>query len=292
MNKANLKKNIIKIIIIILFIFEKNVYSKSEFTNVGNRVEIYSEFYENSKSKFKGTIIFENGSGTYLSDWTLNKKFFHCDKKQGSIFLYDRNGLGKSPPDYNQSTINPITGKFISDKLYILLEKNHVKPPYIIVTHSYGGIYSGYFALKNPHLISSIIMVDPVPRNFYFSKKMRKNYESNIVLANKSSSEEIYKKIDGATAEVVYQLLGFEKSKQQLKELGNFNDRIPIVIISSIGMEKEKPLTEDWFEQQKQWLNHNWQSKIFQVNTGHFIQLENPDAVCDQIKKMTQQSQK
>jgi pimeloyl-ACP methyl ester carboxylesterase len=280
-------KNIIIGMIFILLLFVKNAYSKSQYTDIGNEVKIYSEYYANSKTKFKGTIIFENGSGTDLTEWAQNKKFFQCAKKQGSLFLYDRNGLGKSPPDFNQSAINPITAKFISSKLLVLLQKNKIKPPYIIVTHSYGAMYSGYFALQNPNLISGMIMVDPVPKNFNFSNKIMKNYENNVALAKSYSSRDIYKKIDGSTAEVVYQLLGFEKSKQEVKNLGNINDSIPVVIISSTGMEKDKPLTDDWFEQQKQWLNHNSQSKIFQVNTGHFIQLEAPNAVCHQIINMT-----
>ena len=281
-----LKKSGIKFFILILCLFERNIYSKSQFTDVGNGVQIYSEFYENLEVKFKGTIIFENGSGTDLSEWTKNKEFFQCVQKQGSLFLYDRNGIGKSSPDFNQSALNPVTAKFIGDKLFILLQNNHIKMPYIIVSHSYGGMYAGYFSLKNPNLIAGMLMVDPVPKNFHFSDKIMKEYESNITLTKTSSSKEIYKKINGAAAEVAYQLLGFEKSKQEVKNLGNINNHIPVVIVSSNGMEKEKPLIGDWFEQQKQWLNKNSQSKIFQVNTGHFIQLEEPYAICDQIKNI------
>jgi hypothetical protein len=34
-----------------------------------------------------------------LTQWTNYNKFFACAKKVGSLFFYDRNGLGNSPAD-------------------------------------------------------------------------------------------------------------------------------------------------------------------------------------------------
>ncbi len=52
-------------------------------------------------------------------------------------------------------------------------------------------------------------------------------------------------------------------------------------------MESDKPLQEDWYGSQQQWLNKNSKSKIMTVNSGHFIQLEQPEAVCAQIKTLS-----
>lgn len=257
------------------------------YTNIESGVTLYSKYFPNHKAKFNGTIIFENGSGTTLDEWTQNQKFFNCIKQYGSIFLYDRNGLGKSPPDLHLSKDNPITARFMSEKLYKLLKQQHIKPPYIIVAHSYGAIYAGYFTLSYPALVKGMLLVDPVPRNFHFSTALINNHESAVMVAKTESASDVYQKF-APEAEVAYQLLGFEEAKQQLSKLGSINNNIPVIILSSTDMEnKVKPLKEDWYNSQKQWLNNNAKSTIIVEKSDHFIQLQQPKAVCEQIRQLT-----
>lgn len=261
--------------------------SPSELTTVDSGVKLYSEYYPNTSTKFKGTIIFINGSGTSMGEWGQNKKFFNCAKKTGSLFFYDRSGLGKSPPNFNYSAKNPITAKLISDQLSILLKKRHIPSPYLIVAHSYGSMYAGYFILKNPQLIKGVLLVDPVPRNFQFSETLLKPVNQGIIDAKKHSSRYMYDHYSGQDVEGSYEFLGFNRSKEQIKKLGAIDNNIPVVIISSTGMEyKVKPIIEDWYNTQKQWLNKNPHSKIFQVKSGHFIQIHRPHVVCKQLKNL------
>jgi pimeloyl-ACP methyl ester carboxylesterase len=263
-----------------------NAFASGKMTNLESGISVYSEYYPNPIAKFKGTIIFENGSGTDISEWKSNQKVFNCMKQSGSVFLYDRNGLGKSPPDFQLSSSNPITAKLISSKLSVLLKKLNIKPPYIIVAHSYGAMYAGYFILKNPTLVKGLLLIDPVPRNFNFSSKIMHKYKKGIEEAKIQPASYIYKKYSGSETEVFYQLLGFSESKRSIKQLGDVNDAIPVVIISSTGMEKKHPLKEDWYTSQKQWLNENPRSKIFRVSSDHFIQLKKPQEVCNELKRV------
>lgn len=48
----------------------------------------------------------------------------------------------------------------------MLLKKRHIKPPYILVAHSYDGLYAAYFARKFPNLIQGILMIDSVPNQY------------------------------------------------------------------------------------------------------------------------------
>lgn len=77
-------------------------------------------------------------------------------KNAASLFLYDRSGLEKSPMDYQTSAQNPITNKSIANKQSILLKKKVVRPLYILVAHSYGALYAGYYILKNPELVKGV----------------------------------------------------------------------------------------------------------------------------------------
>ncbi len=271
-------------------------FAAGQYTQMGY-IKIYSEYYPNPHAQFKGTIIFENGSGVSLTEWTHNKAFFQCAKQYGNLFMYDRNGDGKSPPDLSLSTKNPMTAKLINTTLMKLLKKRSIKPPYILVAHSYGGMYAGYFARKYPHLIKGILMIDPVPNNYDWPDNLIEQHGATIKEINqmkKMSSKEVYAKYrakadkpNAMTAQLFCQLIGFEQTKKQVNQLPPLSNDIPVIIISSSYMRKNAPIKGDWYQLQRQWLNKNLKSKIMKIHSGHFIQLEHPKAVCKQLKKLT-----
>lgn len=213
-----------------------------------------------AQTVFKGTILFENGSGVNLKEWTQNKAFTDCAKQHGRLFLYDR--LIPSKPS-KPSDIN--------NYLMAQLKLRKIKPPYILVAHSYGVMYSMYFARKNPDLVKGILLVDPVPNNFEWLDNIKKQKKP--------------------TPELRYQLLGFEQTKKQINDLPPLSDKIPVIILSSTEVEKNSPIKGDWAKQQKQWLNKNPDSKVIDVEGGHFIQIEHPEVVCEQLKTLVDLSQ-
>jgi len=110
----------------------------------------------------------------------------------------------------------------------------------------------------------------------------------------KMSSKELYAKYSFAnankfntmSAQLFYQLIGFEQTKEQVNRLPLLSNKIPVIIISSSYMKKNAPIKGDWYKQQQQWLNKNPNSKIMKVHSGHFIQLEHPKLVCEQLQKL------
>lgn len=269
------------------FIFPSVVLAQGKYTEIEN-TKIYSEYYPAAQSKFKGTIVFENGSGTPLSEWTENKDFFQCVKPYGNLFVYDRNSLGKSLPDLSMSLDKPLTAKLVNFKLMQLLNKNSIKPPYILVAHSYGGMYAGYFARRYPALVKGVLMVDPVPSSYEWSDAFIKIHNTEIEKMSKLSSQEVYKQFNSSkgntSPELFYQLIGFVETKKQVNSLPPIDKNIPIIILTSSYMEKNAPVEGDWYLQQKEWLNENTDSKIIRVQSSHFIQLDQPKVVCEQIK--------
>ena len=159
----------------------------------------------------------------------------------------------------------------------------------IFVAHSYGALYAGYFILKNPNVVQGLLLVDPVPREFNFSNQLIHKYKKGISEAKTQPASTIYNKYGGSKAEVIYQMLGFNESKHQIKQLGPINDRIHVIILSSTEMEKEHPLKENWYTSQIQWLNKNHMSKIIRTPSDHFIQLKEPQKVCNTLKKIVNQ---
>lgn len=282
-----------KVLILCVTFIPFLAFAKGEYTRVDS-TKLYSEYYPNPKASFKGTIIFQNGAGTELGEWTKNNAFFQCVKKYGDLFLYDRSGLGNSPPDLSMTVDKPMTAELINSKLEKLLKRRGCKPPYIFVAHSYGAMYAGHFARKYPGLVKAILMVDPVPSNYEWSDDFLNQYKKDITRMKQLTSKQAYEEFtylkreqeSTMPAQLFYQIMGFEKTKLQIRELPLMINKIPIIIVSSSYMEKNAPVKGDWYQLQRQWLNKNPQSEIIQVKSSHFIQLDHTELICKQIGKL------
>lgn len=81
-NYINTMKNYFLLTCLLAF----NTFANGQLTDLEPGISIYSEYYPNLTTKFKGTIIFENGSGTDISEWKNNQIFFNCAKKLALYF--------------------------------------------------------------------------------------------------------------------------------------------------------------------------------------------------------------
>lgn len=288
-----MKKILQPLIILSSYFWAFPASTQVNFTEIDGSL-LHFQYHPNSHSKFKGTIVFQNGTGSSLEAWSANQTLFDCIKQLGSLFMYDRSGLGKSSPDFSISTANPITAELVNSKLTQLLERNRIKSPYILVSHSYGGLYAGYFARKYPDLVAGMLMVDPVPRNFLYSDRIQQQFNIALTTIGEMPSREAYKlygvskqsQNNGITADGFYQQTGFQKTMEQVAELPLMSSTFPITIISSTEMNISAPIKGDWHSLQKQWLNQNSNSAIVKADGGHFIQIEHPKLVCNQVNKL------
>src|SRR6185369_968047 len=74
---------------------------------------------------------------------------------------YDRAGLGQSDPGPK-----PRNAKQIATELHAALQKAGVKPPYVMVGHSFGGIYVRVFADMYPKEVAGMVLIDPSQEAF------------------------------------------------------------------------------------------------------------------------------
>jgi pimeloyl-ACP methyl ester carboxylesterase len=99
------------------------------------------------------TVIFESGLGDTLDVWKDIQPRI-ADQCTRTI-SYTRAGyLGSDPAD------GPRDAATIVNELRIELDRRNIRPPYVLVGHSIGGLYMQYFARNYPAEVSGLLLVD------------------------------------------------------------------------------------------------------------------------------------
>ncbi len=131
--------------------FDRRRYAiDGRWIDIGGRRRLY--FVE--KGSGYPTVLFEAGIAATNLNW------FHIQEpvsRFASTFSYDRGGLGWSSPCRTART--PAN---IAVELHQLLERAAIKPPYVLVGHSFGGLVMRRFALNYPDEVAGVVLVDPM----------------------------------------------------------------------------------------------------------------------------------
>jgi pimeloyl-ACP methyl ester carboxylesterase len=100
------------------------------------------------------TVLFEAGIAATNLNWRHVQE--NVAQFTGTA-SYDRGGLG-----WSSSCKSPRTPTNIARELHAMLKRADIKPPYVLVGHSFGGLVMRRFALMYPEEVSSIVLVDPM----------------------------------------------------------------------------------------------------------------------------------
>lgn len=100
------------------------------------------------------TVVFESGIAATNLNW---RHLQEVVSRFAATATYDRIGLGWSSP-----CRTPRTPSNIARELHEMLCGAGIKPPYVLVGHSFGGLVMRRFALLYPEEVSSIVLVDPM----------------------------------------------------------------------------------------------------------------------------------
>lgn len=215
-------------------------------------------------------VVFEGGFGAGIASWSTVQKDVAAFAQTVS---YDRAGLGQS--DVGPK---PRSAKQIALDLHAALEKASVKPPYILVGHSFGGVYVRVFADMYPNEVAGLVLVDPSQEAFDdWTKKnatdQRKVEEGRISQAQQGVRDE-WQALDASYAQA---------------RASKVPKGIPVTLISATR--DESPMSPEakkiWVEKQKEWLNTVPGSKHIITNkSGHFVQAEEPATVIEAIREI------
>jgi pimeloyl-ACP methyl ester carboxylesterase len=131
-------------------------YDRRRYAGQGRWIDIGEghRLYLLEKGSGGITVLFESGIAATNLNWC------HIQEKVSSFSTtasYDRAGLGWSSPCRSPRT--PIN---IASELHAMLNEAGIKPPYILVGHSFGGLVMRRFAVLYPEEVTSIVLVDPM----------------------------------------------------------------------------------------------------------------------------------
>jgi pimeloyl-ACP methyl ester carboxylesterase len=86
------------------------------------------------------------------------------------VCQYDRAGMGSSPPGPR-----PRTSQRMVDELRALLRAAGVKPPYVLVGASFGGLNAQLFASEHPGEVAGVVLVDGLHPDLVWGALQRAN---------------------------------------------------------------------------------------------------------------------
>ena len=272
-------------------------YANIDFITLnGFKVEVLTSGMENNQAD-KPAVVFENGMASGFGSW---EKVATEISKTHAVFRYNRPRIGESEND----SLPPTTEHIVNNLREMLLEKG-LKPPYLLVSHSFGGAYIRSFATMYPEEVAGLIFIDPID----FTKKKgdgdlpyleigltQHQIDSIFGKPYDDFIEKLYEEMPGFYVEEVK--ISRQLTKTEFAECDrNPLPDVPVHFIKAGGFSDTEPPTI--FDREKMWrINSNIQMKrwlellyplqygklFYCSNSSHFVQTDEPDLVISSIK--------
>jgi pimeloyl-ACP methyl ester carboxylesterase len=217
-------------------------------------------------------VVFEGGFGAGIASWSTVQKEVAAFARTVS---YDRAGLGQS-----ELGPKPRSAKQIATELHTALEKAGVKPPYMLVGHSFGGIYVRVFAEMYPKEVVGMVLLDPSQESF--NDWLKQNQPARL----KDAQAQIARAAEGVRAEDAATEASYGEARVAKVPAGI------LVILLSATEDETMPADARriWIEKHKEWVATVPGAKHIVVEkTGHFIQAQQPKLVIDTIRQTLKQ---
>jgi pimeloyl-ACP methyl ester carboxylesterase len=212
-------------------------------------------------------VVFENGLGGRMEWW---KNVLPEISNYTTTFAYNRPGYGNSDP-----VASPRDGLHVVDELRALLRDKGMKPPYILVGHSLGGLYMQLYARRYPEEVSALILVDSThPQQLDGEGALEK--QSFLVRGLLGVM------VTGAAKDELDLL---PQTGKQVLDLPTLSGKPVFVLSASKPLDEKSTVADDANAKRRDIARLYPGSKQTWVDSGHAIPLEKPEAIVAAIRE-------
>lgn len=218
-----------------------------------------------TKGQGSPTVVFENGLAGDMNAWA---EVLPAIAKETSAFAYNRPGIGASAPVSTRRD-----GTTIVEELRATLQAKGIKPPYVLVGHSIGGLYVQLFSRLHPDEVAGMVLVDSTHPNQLSGAGARENWPFWVKLV-----------VDVMSSAMAGQELdNLPETGQQMLALPPLTGKPVTVLSAKEPMSETSELARDSNAKRVDILRLNPGAKQVWVDSGHAIPFEKPEAVIKAI---------
>ncbi|SNY99455.1 alpha/beta fold hydrolase [Flagellimonas pacifica] len=234
---------------------DDQVLTPSNLVDVGNH-----KLYTETAGDGEHTLVFESGLGDNYESWF--KLLGLAETHQ--VIAYNRAGYEPSETATNERSIIQLA----ADLHQVILSKSK-NNQVILVGHSLGGAVVRYYTVQHPEMVEGIVFVDPSHEDF---EVMTQEQEDDMVHFFKGEG----------LFQIANEAEQFIENFQVLDQLSTLPN-VPVVVLTSIK-DREGEDEERWISAHAT-LGDNLTNftHITTENSGHYIQVEEPQLVIDAI---------
>jgi pimeloyl-ACP methyl ester carboxylesterase len=266
--------------------------SPARYVQIGNGQQLYLECYGTGPL----TVIFESGLRTRGDNWTRSDVLSHGGTpvllqaaKFSRACTYDRPGTTLNIGEVSRSSTSPMprTAQDVVEDLHTLLHAASLRSPFVLVGHSFGGLFVRLYAKRYPEEVGGLVLVDPLAEQIRPLLKPL-NWATLIQLnSGPLSGFENYSALE---------TIDFDKSFDQMIEASRHSDikKIPVIVLVR-GKSVELPasaqpnygsiLEPAWRKSEEQLAAAIPNAElVIAKNSGHYIQWDEPDLVVKAIR--------
>lgn len=212
-------------------------------------------------------VVFQSGLGDGLEPWAAVMERL---APASTVFAYDRPGYGGSLP----APHGPRSPCDAARGLRATLQAAGLRPPYVLVGHSLGGLYQYAFARLFPEEVAGVVLLDPTHPDHWATLQRRSPAEAALVSGLRAT-------LFGAAMRSE-----FDGQAVCLDLPRPLDTRVPVRILTSANFKvTETPAFRSMVEELRQdWLTLLPGATQRRVkDAGHYIQRDKPDVVAAEI---------
>jgi pimeloyl-ACP methyl ester carboxylesterase len=226
------------------------------------------------------SIVLVGGFGAHLSTW---KNLYAAIPPGSTVFAYNRAGIGAS-----EHIPGSRDARSIAIEMKMVLDANNIRPPYVLVAHSMGGIYARMFYHLNRHAVKGMVLIDAThERQLDSLLSMIPQPDRDMAYAGMAAANDSVLNTYPAGSVKEEFRANFATNYEQIRQYPAITD-IPLYVITStkvadgnspLVVEVQKALHQQWA------LQAGTRGRFVATSrSGHFIQVEEPDVVAEGIK--------